>query len=58
MKPHWFVDSTPPSLNNGTGSFDGKEKTYTPSEMLNLSKENPSLYREIMTTKQHLISRR
>lgn len=57
LKPHWFTDSTPPVVNNGTGSFDGKDKTYSPSELLGLEKENPGLYREIITKKQHLIRR-
>ena len=58
VKPHWFTDATPPGVNNSTGNFDGKDKTYSPNEMLKLSKENPSLYREILTTKKHLIQRR
>lgn len=56
-KPHWFNDSTPPVINNGIGTFDGKETTYSPNELLGLEKENPALYREIITKKQHLIRR-
>ena len=56
-KPHWFVDATPPTVNNGTGTFDGKEKTYSPNEFLKLQKENPAEYREVLSKKQHLIRR-
>ena len=57
LKPHWFNDGTPPVVNNGIGSFDGKDVTYSPSELLGLQTKDPALYREIMTKKQHLIRR-
>ena len=58
LKPHWFNDSTPPSGNFNTGDFDGAEKTYSGQELLALSKSDPVKYREILTNKQNLISRR
>jgi DNA repair ATPase RecN len=54
-KPHWFTDSKAPNVNNGTGDFDGKEKTYSSSEVLELQKKDPAKYREIMTKQRHLI---
>jgi len=57
QKPHWFNDNTPPVVNNGVGTFDGKDKTYSPLELLGLEKSDPGLYREIITKKQHLIRR-
>lgn len=56
-KPHWFQDSTPPTVNNSTGDFDGADKTYSPQDMIKLQKENPALYRDILTNKKHLIRR-
>jgi len=56
-KPYWFKDGTPPVVNNGVGTFDGKDTTYSPSELLGLEKSDPKLYREIITKKQHLIRR-
>ena len=56
-KPHWFKDATAPNLNNNLGSFDGKDKTYSGSELLSLEKKDPTLYREIMNNKRHLIRR-
>lgn len=57
LKPHWFVDGKAPIINNGTGTFDGEEKTYSPTEMLDLQKKDPALYREVMGKKQNLIRR-
>ena len=56
-RPYLFVDSNPPNVNNSTGNFNNKDKTYSPVELLKLEKENKSLYTEIMTKKRHLIRR-
>ena len=56
-KPHWFNDDKAPGVNNSTGSFDNTEKKFTPAELLEIQKKDPGLYREIITSKKHLIRR-
>lgn len=54
-KPKMFRMKTDPAINNKTGNFDNREKTYSKAEVLKLQKENPSKYEEIITKKRHLI---
>ena len=56
-RPHWFTNSQAPNINNSTGSFNSEEKSYSASEVIELQKSNPQLYRELLTTKKHLIRR-
>lgn len=54
-KPSMFSKKEDPRINNKTGNYDGREKTYSPAEILKLEKDDPVKYREIVTTKRHLI---
>ena len=57
-RPKLFKVKSDPALNNSTGGFDGKEKTYSTSEILKLQKENPEKYQDIIKNKRHLIVRK
>lgn len=57
-KPKMFKQRVDPSINNkSNNSNELRDKTYSPSEVLQLQKENPEKYRDIITNKKHLIKR-
>jgi len=54
-KPKMFKQKVDPTINNKTGNYDGKDKTYSSKEVLALQKTDPDKYQEIITKKRHLI---
>lgn len=54
-KPKMFKQKVDPTINNKTGNFDGRDKTYSSKEVLALQKSDPDKYQEIITKKRHLI---
>ena len=57
-KKHWFTKPVVPPINNGVGQYQpGQAEEYTPKQMLNLQKEDPAKYREIMQKRRNLIKR-
>ena len=54
-KPKMFKQKVDPTINNKTGNFDGRDKTYSSKEVLALQKNDPDKYQEIITKKRHLI---
>jgi transcription termination factor NusB len=57
-KPHWFETRRAPSVNNNPSDFKPGGGSISPSELLELQKNDPAKYKEYMTTKRHLIKRR
>lgn len=54
-KPMMFKQKADPNVNNKSGSFDNREKTYSPSEVLRLQREDPAKYQDVIQNKKHLI---
>ena len=54
-KPIMFNKKSDPTVNNGSGSFDGREKTYSTAEVLKLQKTDPAKYQDVIKNKRHLI---
>lgn len=56
-RPGLFDDfkKSDPKVNNRTGNFDGREKTYSHAELLELQKTDYKKYEDVIKNKRHLI---
>ena len=54
-RPSFFKVKADAVFDNSHGNDKNREKTYSKREVLALQKENPELYKEIITKKRHLI---
>lgn len=48
-KPKMFKQKVDPTINNASGGYDGREKTYTTAEILHLQKTDQGKYQEVMS---------
>lgn len=57
-RPKLFTErKSDPKINNKTGNYDGREKTYSMSEVLELQKSDYAKYQDIIANKRHLITK-